>query len=309
MLDIPQLDTEQDKLNAIMKALEKKCLNTGQSVLSYLEGSLETKYPNYWDYIQLDILLNLQHPKTTQPDEAIFIIYHQITELIFRLIIHETEQLLANEMRDLDSCNKKVRRLNDYYQYLICTFPILVNGMDRDSFQVFRKPLYPASGQQSVQFRIIEILATDLGNLVHHHLRPSVRENDTAESLYPKLYWQGIGHKSATLKQFDEKYYEPLISRCHKHRDNNLSFYINRRLDDIVRHDIFQSLRALDLNANVKWAMEHYNCVSLNLGKGPRDASSTGSTDWRKYLHPQYRKIIFFPSLWSEEEKENWGIQ
>ena len=42
-------------------------------------------FPTYWDYINLDTLLSLQHPVTPFPDEQIFIIYHQTTELYFKL--------------------------------------------------------------------------------------------------------------------------------------------------------------------------------------------------------------------------------
>ena len=51
---------------------------------------------SYWDYIHLDTLLTLQTPKTDFPDENIFIIYHQITELYFKLIINELEQISNN---------------------------------------------------------------------------------------------------------------------------------------------------------------------------------------------------------------------
>ena len=50
-------------------------------------------FPTYWDYINLDTLLSLQHPVTPFPDEEIFIIYHQTTELYFKLSLHELRQL------------------------------------------------------------------------------------------------------------------------------------------------------------------------------------------------------------------------
>jgi tryptophan 2,3-dioxygenase len=50
-----------------------------------LDGLLYADFLTYWDYIHLDTLLSLQSPKTPFPDEEIFIIYHQITELYFKL--------------------------------------------------------------------------------------------------------------------------------------------------------------------------------------------------------------------------------
>ena len=35
--------------------------------------------------------------------------------------------------------------------------------------------------------------------------------------------------------------------------------------------------------------------------------ASTGGTNWQKYLPPRFQQIIYFPELWSEEEKQNWG--
>src|SRR5690606_33049231 len=73
--------------------LEEKFRASGQDMLSYLEGLLYADYLTYWDYINLDVLLSLQQPKTSFKDEKIFIIYHQITELYFKLIIWEMEQI------------------------------------------------------------------------------------------------------------------------------------------------------------------------------------------------------------------------
>ena len=73
--------------------LGEKYSTTGQELNSYLEGLLYADYLSYWDYIHLETLLSLQTPKTDFPDEKIFIVYHQITELYFKLIIHELEQL------------------------------------------------------------------------------------------------------------------------------------------------------------------------------------------------------------------------
>jgi len=68
----------------------------GQSLDSYLDGLLLSNYLTYWDYIQVDTLLTLQNPKTDFPDEKIFIMYHQITELYFKLSLHEMEQIANN---------------------------------------------------------------------------------------------------------------------------------------------------------------------------------------------------------------------
>jgi tryptophan 2,3-dioxygenase len=43
------------------------------------------------------------------------------------------------------------------------------------------------------------------------------------------------------------------------------------------------------------------------LQRNPEDIKATGGTNWQKYLPPRFQKIIFFPELWTEQEKEEWG--
>ena len=64
-----------------LEQLHIKYESMGQDMNSYLDGLLYADVTTYWDYIQTDTLLSLQKPKTRFPDEEIFIMYHQITEL------------------------------------------------------------------------------------------------------------------------------------------------------------------------------------------------------------------------------------
>ena len=82
-----------DKISEQLERLNQKYAAMGQDMTSYLEGLIEADYLTYWDYIHLDTLLTLQKPRTHYPDEKIFIVYHQITELYFNLILHELEQI------------------------------------------------------------------------------------------------------------------------------------------------------------------------------------------------------------------------
>ena len=84
------------KLIKKINQLSEKYSSTGQDIYSFLDGLLYSDYMGYWDYISLDTLLSLQKPKTDFPDEKIFIIYHQITELYFNLSLSELEQINKN---------------------------------------------------------------------------------------------------------------------------------------------------------------------------------------------------------------------
>ena len=80
-----------------IRLLKAKYENMGQDMLSYLDGLLYSDYLKYWDYIHLDVLLNLQNPQTAFEDEQTFIIYHQITELYFKLVQQALISLLKIE--------------------------------------------------------------------------------------------------------------------------------------------------------------------------------------------------------------------
>ena len=67
-------------------------------------------------------------------------------------------------------------------------------------------------------------------------------------------------------------------------------------------------MRHYDHTVNIRWVMNHYTAAGKYLDSGTKKAEATGGSDWHKYMHPQYQRRIFFPSLWSEEELKNWGI-
>ena len=154
--------------------LQEKYSSVGQDLASYLDGLLYADFLTYWDYINLDTLLTLQQPKTPFPDEEIFIIYHQITELYFKLSMNEFKRLkTASENGEVTTefLLERVRRVNIYFEALTHSFDIMVDGMDQKEFLQFRMSLLPASGFQSSQYRKIEICSTSLDRIVHKDLR------------------------------------------------------------------------------------------------------------------------------------------
>ena len=81
----------------ILKAIEEKYKKLGVPLNSMLEGLLWSSPITYWDYIQTDALLGLQTPRTTHPDEMVFIMYHQINELLFKMVLWEIDQVATSE--------------------------------------------------------------------------------------------------------------------------------------------------------------------------------------------------------------------
>src|SRR5271165_180929 len=196
--------------------LQEKYEAMGQDMVSYLDGLLHADFVTYWDYIHLDTLLTLQNPKTPFPDEEIFIIYHQITELYFKLVLHECKQITGAQPHTSEFFTARLKRINCYFEALTQSFGIMVDGMDKEQFLKFRMSLLPASGFQSGQYRLIEIYATDFINLVALDKREELK-NAAIEEQFEYLYWKfgatelSTGKKTLTLKQFEKKYSKTFI--------------------------------------------------------------------------------------------------
>lgn len=301
---------------ARIKQLDEKYQSMGQDLSSYLDGLLYADFLTYWDYIHLDTLLTLQNPKTSFPDEKIFIMYHQITELYFKLCMHEFEQLEAKEGLTSDFFIARINRINNYFEALISSFDIMVDGMEPEQFLKFRMSLLPASGFQSGQYRMIEICSTSFINLVDqdHREKFTGTAQDKIEEMYEFLYWKkgatelASGKKTLTLKQFEEKYTDSLIKLGKKFQYKNLlSIYFSLPVEDQKNEKLMLALRQLDVNININWPLSHYKSAVRYLQRDPEDIAATGGTNWQKYLPPRFQKRIFYPELWNKDEVENWG--
>lgn len=297
-----------------LELLNEKYGALGQDLLSYLDGLLYADVTTYWDYIELDTLLSLQKPKTKFPDEVVFIMYHQITELYFKLSLREFEQI--GETNDLkgDFFLNRVNRINRYFEALIKSFEIMIDGMDREQFLKFRMSLLPASGFQSAQYREIEIYSTDFINLVDKNQRANFKVEDEIQAMFEHIYWKegatevATGKKTLTLIQFEERYRDAFIALGEKCRTKNLwQSFLRLSAEDQQRQDIREALRTNDVNVNVNWPLAHYKSAVRYLARDTSDVAATGGTNWQKYLPPRFQKRIFYPALWSAEEVENWG--
>ncbi len=297
-----------------LEMLEQKYAAMGQDLRSYLDGLLYADYLTYWDYVHLDTLLSLQNPRTSFPDESIFITYHQITELYFKLIIQAIHQLIFAEQIELQLFTRQMERLNRYFEQLIQSFDIMVDGMDKGEFLKFRMSLLPASGFQSAQYRKIEIYSTDLSNLVHPTKREVQNSQLPVEELYSVLYWKSgatelaTGKKTLTLRQFEQKYAQELIQLAQEVKDYNIwRTYQKLTREEQENEHLKDLLRQYDFNVNIRWALAHLRSAVRYLDNKPQVIEATGGTNWQAYLPPRHQRITFFPALWNEEEMEQWG--
>ncbi|MCZ8356047.1 MAG: tryptophan 2,3-dioxygenase family protein [Cyclobacteriaceae bacterium] len=296
-----------------LKKLQDKYAVMGQDLSSYLDGLLYADYLTYWDYIHVDTLLSLQNPKTQFPDEQVFIVYHQITELYFKLILTEIEQIAQKKDLTKTFFEARLKRMIRYFQQLENSFDIMVDGMEREQFLKFRMSLLPASGFQSAQYRMIEICSTPLFNLVAEEERKNIKPESLIDELIENIYWRfgatelASGKKTLTLKQFEEKYLQTFIKLGQDYASTNLyTIYLSNFAHE-KDENLMNLMRQYDLLANVKWRMAHLRSAGKYLQKSPEDIKATGGTNWQKYLPPRFQRIMFFPDLWSNEERENWG--
>nr|MBC7613569.1 tryptophan 2,3-dioxygenase [Pseudopedobacter sp.] len=293
-----------------LEKLQEKYAAMGQDMLSYLDGLLHADYLTYWDYIHLDTLLSLQTPKTHFPDEEIFILYHQITELYFKLVIHECKQITEHESLNTAFLISRLKRINNYFEVLTHSFSIMIDGMEKDQFLQFRMSLLPASGFQSGQYRMIEIYASDFINLVAKDQREALK-NSPLEDQFKQIYWQdgatelSTGKQTLTLKQFWKKYKKQFLELAQQVKTNNLwQSYLSLEQDN---EELKILLRRFDVLVNVNWPLAHYKSAVRYLNREPQEIKATGGTNWQKYLPPRFQKRIFYPELWTENEKEEWG--
>jgi tryptophan 2,3-dioxygenase len=299
-----------EQQSQLFDRINEKYAAIDQNPNVHLEGLVWAKPITYWDYIMPDALLNLQVQRTTQPDEMVFIMYHQINELLFKMILWEIDQVSNCERVEAVFFTEKLRRISRYFDMLSTSFDIMGDGMELEQYLKFRNTLTPASGFQSAQYRIIEFASTELINLIDYRFRANIDRNTPYEHAYNHLYWQAAGKDHATGKKttliqlFEKRYKTEFLDKMESYNTTNLWTKF-KQLPEEVKADenLIKAMRHYDYTVNVTWVMAHYEAAGKYLG----EAEATGGSDWRKYMHPRYQRRIFFPDLWSKEELEHWG--
>ncbi|HLF65454.1 MAG TPA: tryptophan 2,3-dioxygenase family protein [Saprospiraceae bacterium] len=123
---------------------------------------------HYHTYLELDKILNAQHPKSVEEgtpahDETLFIILHQVYELWFKQIIHELDSVMAMfeddliDEREISTVIHRLGRIIEIQHLLIAQIRVMETMTPLD-FLDFRNYLFPASGFQSFQFRVVETM-------------------------------------------------------------------------------------------------------------------------------------------------------
>jgi tryptophan 2,3-dioxygenase len=301
--------------DTILNQIDSKFEAINQKTDTQLEGLLWSKPITYWDYIQTDALLSLQRQRTTLPDEMVFIMYHQVNELIFKMILWEMQQVSYVEKITTLFFTERLQRISRYFEMLTTSFEIMENGMEVDQYMKFRNTLTPASGFQSAQYRLIEFCATDLINLIDYRFRSSIDRTTSYEFAFEHLYWQAAGKDFATgkksflLEEFERKYKKVFLTHMEEYNSINIwQKFKQLPTEDQKNQKLIDAMRHLDYTINITWVMQHLNVAIKYIDQsGLGDGEATGGSEWKKYMHPKYQRRIFFPELWSSDELANWG--
>ena len=149
-----------------------------------------SKDMSYGDYLQLDAILNAQHPLSPNHNEMLFIVQHQTSELWMKLLLHELSAAVQCVARDeLGSAFKMLARVSKIMEQLVHAWDVLAT-MTPPEYSALRPYLSSSSGFQSWQYRCIEFM---LGNknaamLAPHAHRPEVLAEVETAWRAPSLY-------------------------------------------------------------------------------------------------------------------------
>jgi tryptophan 2,3-dioxygenase len=235
-----------------------------------------------------------------------------MTELLFKLSIWELKQIANHQSLGSGFLKERIHRINNYFRVLTQSFSIMTEGLDPDQFLKFRMALVPASGFQSVQYRMLEIACTPLQNLVHQDHRERLK-NASIEEQFAEIYWKrgaivaNTGEKTLTLKRFEDQYDDFLIKWAKDWQGTTLWERYQSMLEAEKDESMLKQMRTMDKYINIHWPKAHFQTAKRYLEHGSSDDEGTGGTNYKEYLPPKIQKRIFFPDLWTEEERANWG--
>lgn len=183
----------------------------------------------YWNYLETDKLLSLQNPVTNAHDEMQFIIVHQAFELWFKLAIYELEYVI--ECLEKNNFSLAAQCLNRVGVVLTASnkgFDTLIT-MSQAGYLEFRDSLRPASGFQSSQFRIIELLAgIETAKGESNEEEQSVGKTEYNE----KFYWERAVQAGETMVAFMEKYHENLVRFAKEYSNKNVKTLLLKKIEE-----------------------------------------------------------------------------
>ncbi len=231
----------------------------------------------YGSYLALDELLGLQRPRSTpeHPDELLFIIVHQASELWFKLILHELEALHARlEENDTLGALTSVKRVNALVRIVTSQLNAL-ETLPPQRFAQFRGYLGTSSGSQSVQFRAIEAMS----GLRDPHFIQVLEEHGPIPELIKKAL-----DRLPLQEQFNRVLASHSVTLEQVYTEDNL------RPLQMLAESLLEYEQGFAM-----WRFLHVQLVERIIGPS---TGGTGGTLGSKYLQKTVSQR-FFPDLWA----------
>jgi tryptophan 2,3-dioxygenase len=253
---------------------------------------------SYAQYLNLDKLLNAQHPLSYQHDEMLFIIIHQVSELWMKLCLHEltaTRECIRRD--DLGPTFKMLSRVSTIQQQLLQSWDVLATITPYD-YSAFRNTLGKSSGFQSAQYRMLEFL---IGNKNADAIKVFRNDPDAYEMLERALSAPSVYDEVLRLlsrRGFDlpaEIIYRDFSLPYQASKPVAaawLSVYHNSEKEWEL-YELAERLVDLDYKFQL-WRFAHVKTVERIIG----NKRGTGGTGGVSYL-TKALELKFFPELWS----------
>jgi tryptophan 2,3-dioxygenase len=251
----------------------------------------------YGQYLQLGPLLGAQRPLSEGPehDELLFIVIHQVYELWFKQILHETARLqVALEVSETHHALATLKRILTILKTLVAQVDIL-ETMTPMSFNSFRSRLDTASGFESVQFRAVEFaLGHKRESALHHYPEGSAERATLAKAFEARTVWDSFARYLA-----GQGFAVPeTVSQRDVRQPVEPSEAMQAVLLAVYRQDALISQlceRLVDLDEGMQeWRYRHVKMVERTIGTKTGSGGSSGAEYLRSTL---FRPL--FPDLWA----------
>lgn len=249
----------------------------------------------YGDYLALDAILDAQHPRSSDPNELLFIIQHQTSELWMKLALHELRKARdAIRADDLPPAFKMLARVSRIMEQLVHAWGVLAT-MTPSEYSAIRPHLGTSSGFQSWQYRAIEFM---LGNknaamLRSHAHQPQRQAELQAAFVEPSLYDEAIRllrRRGFAIDNVDRDLTQPYVSNSSV-ENAWLAIYRAPR-EHWEFYELAEELVDLE-DAFRLWRFRHVTTVERIIGFKTGTGGTSGVAYLRKMLD-----VVLFPELW-----------
>jgi len=251
----------------------------------------------YGDYLALDAILNAQHPRSPDPNELLFIIQHQTSELWMKLAVHELRAARdAIRADDLPPAFKMLARVSRIMEQLVHAWDVLAT-MTPSEYSAIRPYLSTSSGFQSWQYREIEFV---LGNrnqatLSAHEHRPDVLARLHAELAVPSLYDESLRYLDRCGIHVPDEVLARDVSTTHVPNDGVVEAWRQVYSEPERWWSLYELAEKLvDMEDYFRrWRFNHVTTVERVIGF-KRGTGGTGGVSYLKTM----LEVELFPELW-----------